>query len=68
MCLSTVYGGRADPDKILVRNVQELRFAHGKVICTDIMMRETEITGTPISADLVNGVVIIDTTDTEEKI
>lgn len=59
MCLSTVYDGRRSPDAVILKNIQRLRFEPGRLVCTDLLERETVLEGTPVEADLVNGWIVM---------
>ena len=60
MCLSTLYDKTQDAEHILLKNVQSLRVADGRMFFIDLMNREYEYKGELISADLINGSVIVD--------
>ena len=60
MCLSTVYDKKADAEHALLKNVQNIRVDGRHLVFTDLMEREHEYEGALVSADLVNGSVIID--------
>ena len=59
MCLSTVYKNVMEPAAIAMKNVMAIECRDGKVILTDLMDRQLEITGTLESANLVDGYVIV---------
>lgn len=59
MCLSMVYDKEPAPERLLMKNVQSIRIENGCVTLTDIMERTRSIAGSLVSADLVNGVVIL---------
>ncbi|MBQ7416165.1 MAG: CooT family nickel-binding protein [Oscillospiraceae bacterium] len=59
MCLSTVYKNVMEPASIVMKNVTAIECRDGKVIITDLMDRQVEITGTLESAHLVDGYVIV---------
>ncbi len=61
MCLSTVYKNKKEPDCVAMRNVMSIACQDGKVILTDLMERELTIEGRLLSANLVDGYVIIET-------
>ncbi len=61
MCLSTVYTNRKEPDCVAMRNVMSIACGEGKVILTDLMERELVIEGRLLSANLVDGYVIVET-------
>jgi predicted RNA-binding protein len=60
MCLSSVYDKTADTEHLLIRNVQLIRVEGDEIVCTDIMEEDTRIRGRLISANLVEGRVIVD--------
>ena len=59
MCLSTVYKNVMEPSAVVMKNVMAIECREGKVILTDLMERQVEITGTLESANLVDGYVIV---------
>ncbi len=59
MCLSTVYKNTMTPEAIAMRNVMSIECRDGKVILTDLMERQVEITGVLEKANLVDGFVIV---------
>ncbi len=59
MCLSTVYKNVMEPEAIAMRNVMSIECKDGKVILTDLMERQVEITGVLERANLVDGFVIV---------
>ena len=60
MCLSSVYNKTPDAENLLLRNVQFFKIEGEYVVCTDILAQDMRIHGTLVSADLVNGQVIVD--------
>ena len=60
MCLSTLYNKTQDAEHVLLKNIQSLRVADGHMFFVDLMNREYEFEGGLISADLINGSVIVD--------
>ncbi len=60
MCLSTVYNKSAADDNLLCRNIMKIDVQGDQIKLTDIMQTETDVVGRIVSADLVNGVVIVD--------
>lgn len=66
MCLSTVYDGYRSPDRVLLKNVQRLHFDSGRLVCTDLMERESTFEGTLSEADLVEGWIVIKTKESEK--
>ena len=59
MCLSTVYKNVMEPASIVMKNVMAIECVAGKVILTDLMERQVEITGKLERANLVDGYVIV---------
>ena len=59
MCLSTVYKNVMEPASIVMKNVMAIECVDGKVILTDLMERQVEITGKLEWANLVDGYVIV---------
>lgn len=59
MCLSTVYKNEKAPENIVMKNVMALECRDGCVILTDLMDRTVAIEGTLVSANLVDGFVIV---------
>ena len=59
MCLSTVYKNAKTPDAVVMRNVMSLECKDGMVILTDLMERSVAIDGQLLSANLVDGFVIV---------
>lgn len=59
MCLSTVYKNVMEPASIVMKNVMAIECVDGKVILTDLMERQVEITGKLERANLVDGYVIV---------
>lgn len=59
MCLSTVYKNEKTPANIVMKNVMALECKDGCVILTDLMERTVAIEGQLISANLVDGYVIV---------
>lgn len=60
MCISTAYQNAILPENILMKNVRAFRVAGKHIILTNILEQEKTITGTLVSADLINGVVVIE--------
>ncbi len=60
MCMSTVYRDTVSADNILLKNVRAFRVSEENVILTTILEQELTVKGTLLSADLINGIVIID--------
>ena len=59
MCLSTVYKNTMTPETVVMKNVQRIECKDGCVILTDLMERSVAIEGTLISANLIDGFVIV---------
>ena len=59
MCLSTVYKNTQTAENILMNNVMRIECKDGCVILTDLMERSVAIEGELISANLVDGFVIV---------
>ena len=59
MCLSTVYKNAKIPDAIAMKNVMSIECRDGYVILTDLMERTIAIEGQLVSANLVDGYVIV---------
>ena len=60
MCLSSVYDKTVDAEHLLIRNVQLIKVEGDEIICTDIMEEDMRIRGRLVSANLVEGRVIVD--------
>ena len=59
MCLSTVYKNTMEPENVVLRNVMRIECQDGTVILTDLMERSVAIEGQLLSANLVDGFVIV---------
>ena len=59
MCLSTVYKNTLTPETVMMRNVMRIECKDGCVILTDLMERSVAIEGELVSANLVDGFVIV---------
>ena len=59
MCLSTVYKNTMAPETVVMKNVQRIECKDGCVILTDLMERSVAIEGELISANLIDGFVIV---------
>ncbi len=59
MCLSTVYKNEMKPETVVMKNVMRIECKDGCVILTDLMERSVAIEGQLLSANLVDGVVIV---------
>ena len=62
MCLSTVYKNTKSPETVVMKNVMSLECKDGCVILTDLMERSVVIEGHLVSANLVDGFVIVQET------
>ena len=59
MCLSTVYKNEKTPEAVIMKNVMQLECRDGCVILTDLMDRTVSVEGELVSANLVEGFVIV---------
>lgn len=59
MCLSTVYKNEKTEDGVIMRNVMEIRCDETSVTLTDLMERTVTVEGKILSANLVEGYVIV---------
>ena len=59
MCLSTVYKNQKTEDAVVMRNVMSIECKDGVVLLTDLMERTVAVEGTLVSANLVDGYVIV---------
>ena len=59
MCLSTVYKNEKTPENVVMKNVMSIQCKDGCVIRTDLMERSVAIEGQLISANLVDGFVVV---------
>ena len=59
MCLSTVYKNAKTEENVVMRNVMAITVEEDTVILTDLMERTVAIEGTLVSANLVDGYVIV---------
>lgn len=62
MCLSTVYKNEMKPETVVMKNVMQIECKDGCVILTDLMERSVSVEGYLLSANLVEGFVIIQET------
>ena len=62
MCLSTVYKNEMKPETVVMKNVMQIECKAGCVILTDLMERSVSVEGYLLSANLVEGFVIIQET------
>lgn len=63
MCLSTVYKNTMSPETVVMKNVMRIDCKDGRVILTDLMERSVSIEGTLVSANLVDGFVVVKEAD-----
>ena len=59
MCLSTVCKNTMSPETVVMKNVMRIDIQDGCVILTDLMERTVAIEGQLLSANLVDGFVIV---------
>lgn len=59
MCLSTVYKNEMKPETVVMKNVMRIECKDGCVILTDLMERSVAVEGQLLSANLVDGFVIV---------
>ena len=59
MCLSTVYKNEKKEDAVVMRNVMSIECKDGVVLLTDLMERTVAVEGQLVSANLVDGYVIV---------
>ena len=59
MCLSTVYKNAKAEENVVMRNVMAIRVEEDTVILTDLMERTVAIQGKLVSANLVDGFVVV---------
>ena len=59
MCLSTVYKNEKTEESVVMRNVMSIECKDGCVILTDLMDRQVAVEGELLSANLVDGFVIV---------
>ena len=59
MCLSTVYKNTMAPETVVMKNVMRIECKDGCVILTDLMERSVAIEGELVSANLIDGFVIV---------
>ena len=59
MCLSTVYKNEKTDANVVMRNVMAIECKDGCVLLTDLMERTVAIEGQLLSANLVDGFVIV---------
>ena len=59
MCLSTVYKNEKTAENVVMKNVMAIECKDGCVILTALMARSVAIEGQLLSANLVDGYVIV---------
>ena len=59
MCLSTVYKNTQTAENVVLKNVMRIECKDGCVLCTDLMERTVAIQGKLVSANLVDGFVVV---------
>ena len=59
MCLSTVYKNEYGPENMVMRYVMRIDIQEGCVVLTDLMERQVTIEGELVTANLVDGFVIV---------
>ena len=59
MCLSTVYKNAKTEENVVMRNVMAITVEEDTVILTDLMERTVAIQGKLVSANLVDGFVVV---------
>ena len=59
MCLSTVYKNTKTEENIVMRNVMAITVEEDTVILPDLMERTVAIQGKLVSANLVDGFVVV---------
>ena len=59
MCLSTVYKNVKSEENVVMKNVMAIECKDGCVILTDLMDRTVAIEGQLVSANLVDGFVVV---------
>ena len=59
MCLAMVYTDKAEPENLVLSNVQRIDCKDGLVYLTDLLDRQVVIEGEIVSVDLVANTTII---------
>ncbi len=59
MCLSVVYRNEVAPENIAMQNVKRIDCKDDMILLTDLLERQIAVHGTLLSANLVEGVVVI---------
>ncbi len=60
MCLSNVYKGEVKDEKLLARNIADVRVQDGKIILTDLMGIRQELDASIRKVDLLENYIVID--------
>ncbi len=60
MCLSNVYDRELADNRLLFRNIADVRFEDGKLFLTDIMGIRREYDGTVKKIDLMDNYIIVE--------
>ena len=61
MCLAMVYTDKAEPENLVLSNVQRIDCKDGMVYLTDLLDRQVVVEGEIVSVDLVGNTTIIRT-------
>lgn len=61
MCLSKVFVQSGTTEKMLLNNIQKISFDGDTLVFTDLLEKETRLKGRLLSADLVNGRIVVET-------
>ena len=67
MCLAMVYTDKAEPENLVLSNVQRIDCKDGLVYLTDLLDRQVVVEGEIVSVDLVGNTTIIRKTQKEYK-
>lgn len=59
MCLAAVYTQKAEPENLVLSNVQRIDCKDGMLYLTDLMDRQVVVEGELVSVDLIASTVII---------
>jgi predicted RNA-binding protein len=65
MCLSDVFAVKGDAEELLFRNVAVVSQQGEKLVFSDILGRQNEVTGKIRSIDLLENIIRIDTNNSE---
>ena len=63
MCLSNVYDREVADNRLLFRNIADVRFEDGKILMTDIMGIRRELSGVVKKIDLMDNYIIVESAD-----